>query len=188
MNINAKVQHIDYNKLLHRIQIPSKSKGPLANFFTKTVKVAVSPFVVRKLIQSPSILKRLIFSVAEEYGVTISELVIDSKVFSQGNSENNNFMKASILINSVNYETLTKFIVETIDSKTKVAHDVTFTEVLRIIKPFIGETIATIPLSAISELFELLIKDKIISLAINYGIAVSNIILEPSKVENQNNN
>ncbi|MCL2425427.1 MAG: hypothetical protein FWD05_03715 [Oscillospiraceae bacterium] len=179
MIINAKLCYIDFKKLITRIQTPSKSKGSLANFFAKTIKVAISPFVVRKMIHSPSILKRLVFSVAEEYGIAISKLTVDSKVFFKPDTKHSDFIKVSILVDNIDYVTVSKFITETLDSTNEVSHNTTLTEVLRIIKPFIGETMATIPPSAISELFDLLAKEKIVELARNYGIAVSNITLTP---------
>jgi len=177
MNISAKLNHIDYGKLLTRIQTPDKSKGPLANFFAKTIKVAISPFVIKKLLNSPSILRRLIFSVADDYGITISELSIESKVFSQPCVESDRALNASIIIGSIDYAMLSKVIVESLDSKNTIKRDATLLEVVRIIKPFIGETIATIPPYAIVELFELLVKDKVIESVKKYGIEVSNITL-----------
>jgi len=181
MNINAKLHCIDFDKLLTHIQTPNKTKGPLANFFTKTVKIAISPFVVKRVINSPSILKRLIFSIADEYGVAISELTINTKVFLPHNrsaeSSCGNFLNASIIIDNIDYSVLSTFILESMNSANKANHNAIQSEAIRIIKPFINETVATIPPSAISELFELLAKDKLIEMAKGYGVTLSDVAL-----------
>jgi len=180
VNVNAKLHYVDYNKLLMRIQTPNKSKGLLAGFFAKTARVAISPFIVRKIINTPSILKRLIFNITDDYGVVISELTIDGKIFLQSVNGKGGFLNASIIVDNIDCDKLSALISESINSTGKSNHNATLTDVIRIIKPFIGETIATIPPPAIAELFELLAKDKVIEyVEHNYGIAISDVVLTP---------
>ena len=63
--------------------------------------------------------------------------------------------------------------------KTKDSND-TVSEIIRIVKPFISDTMSTIPTSAISVLFKLLDQNKIIELAGDNGVFLSGITVNSS--------
>ena len=78
----------------------------------------------------------------------------------------------------IDYDKLSKRISESKDKKDSNLNKRVY-ETVRIVKPFIGKTMSTIPPSAIAELFDLLAKEKIIELAGDAGVTISSISVKP---------
>ena len=83
----------------------------------------------------------------------------------------------SVSLESIDWDKLIAALVKP-TKKTK-SNDNTLQEIVRIIKPFIGRTMGTVPPSAIAELFDLLAEDKAIAIAANYGLDISLVSVKP---------
>ena len=179
MYLYSELQHVNFDKLLSRIQGAEKPTGVLFGIASKIIKVALNAFVIKRIFKHTLILKRIILSFVEEYGVTLSTLKVGYGVFAHnGEFGQHRILSASILIDNVNYTLLADVINDSLRSTETKSNNHILTEVIKIIKPFIDETMATVPPSAIVELFELLARDKVIELAQNCGITISSIKLE----------
>jgi len=178
MYLYSELQHINFDKLLSRIQGAEKPITVLAGIASRVAKVALSAFVIKRIIKHPSLLRRIILRFTEEYGVILSELSVGDNAFVQNKESESKAFNATVFIDSINYSKLTDVISESLKSTGRESNNHTLAEVIRIIKPFIGETMATVPPSAIVELFELFAREKVIELAKNCGITISSIKLE----------
>ena len=178
MYLYSELHHINYDKLLSRIQAAEKPITVLSGIALRVVKVALSAFVIKRIIKHPSLLRRIILRFTEEYGVILSELGVGDNVFAQNKESEHKILNVTVLIDSINYSKLADVINESLKSTGRENNNHTLTEAIRIIKPFIAETMASVPPSAIVDLFELLARDKVIELAQNCGITISSIQLE----------
>ncbi|MCL2663281.1 MAG: hypothetical protein FWE83_08150 [Oscillospiraceae bacterium] len=178
MFICSELQHINFDKLLSHIQSAEKPKTVLSGIVSDIAKVALNTFVIKRIIKHPFILHRIILGFAEEYGVTLSGLRVGSNAFEHNKESEDCIMDVKVSIESIDYAKLADVISESVKSTGTKTNNHTVTETIRIIKPFIDETMSTIPPSAIVELFELLAREKVIELAQNSGITISDISLE----------
>jgi len=178
MYLYAEIRHIDFDKLLSHIQDAEKPKTVLSGIASEIWKVALNPFIIKRLLKHPFVMKRIILGFAEEYGVTFYGLKVGYGVFAHNGESENCILNAMVLIDNINYSKLADVISDMLKSAGTKNNNHTVTEVLRIIKPFISETMETVPLSAIVELFELLAREKVIVLAQNCGITISDILLK----------
>ena len=89
-------------------------------------------------------------------------------------------LNISVSIESSDYKTLLNTI-EPNSQKTGKSNNngKVVGEVIRIVKPFIADTLSTIPPSAIAELFDLLARDKVVDLAKKYGVHLSAVDIKP---------
>jgi len=177
MYLYSELQHINYDKLLSRIQAADKPKTVLSGIVSEVSKVALSAFVIKRIIKHPPLLRRILLRFTEEYGFTLSELRVGDNAFAQNKKSGSKILNATVFIDNINYTKLTDVISESLKSTETESTNHTLTEVIRIIKPFIAETMATVPPSAIVELLELFARDKAIELAQNCGITISSIQL-----------
>jgi len=177
MYIYSGLQHINFDKLLSHIQDAEKPKTVLAGIVSGIAKTALSTFVIKRIIKHPFILHRLILGFAEEYGVALSGLRVGSNVFEHTKKSEECIIDVKVSIGNIDYAKLADVISESLKSTGTKTNNRTVMETIRIIKPFIGETVATVPPSAIVELFELFAREKVIELAQNCGITISDISL-----------
>ena len=178
MYLYSELQYINFDKLLSRIEAAEKPITVLSGIALSVVKVALSAFVIKRIIKHPSFLRRIILRFTEEYGVILSGLRVGDNAFAQNKESEYKILNATILIDSIDYTKLADAISESLKSTGRESNNHTLTEAIRIIKPFIAETMATVPPSAIVELFELFAREKVIKVAQNCGISISNISLE----------
>jgi hypothetical protein len=178
MYIYSGLQHINFDKLLSRIQSAERPKTVLSGIVSDIAKVALNAFILKRIIKHPFILHRVILGFAEEYGVALSGLRVGNNTLKNNKTSEDCIMDVKVSIESIDYSKLADIINESMKSTGTKTNNSTVTETIRIIKPFIGETMATVPPSAIVELFELLARDKVIELAQNSGITISDISLE----------
>jgi len=82
-------------------------------------------------------------------------------------------------IKSIDYNKLIGAISESMPKEDSKSGAI-FAEVLKIVKPFAGQTLKTIPPSAIVGLFDLLVRDKIVDMAEKHGVKISSITLKHS--------
>jgi len=186
MYLYSELRHINFDKLLSRIQGAEKPITVLSGIVARVVKVALSAFVIKRIIKHPSILRRIILRFTEEYGVFLSELRVGDNAFTQSKESESNILNATVLIDSINYTKLAGVISDSLKSTGTESNNHTLTEAIRIIKPFIAETMGTVPPSAIVELFELFARDKVIELVQNCGIVISSIKLEANTPSGKN--
>ena len=178
MYLYSELQHINFDKLLSRIQDVEKPITVLSGIALRVVKVTLNAFIIKRIIKHPSLLRRIILRFTEEYGVFLSKLKVGDNAFAQNRESERKILNATVLIDNINYTKLAGVISESLKSTGTESNNHTLTEAIRIIKPFINETMATVPPSAIVDLFELLARDKVIELARNCGITISSIKLE----------
>ena len=178
MYLYAEIRRINYYKLLSHIQDAGKPKVVLSGIVSDIFKGALNVFVIKKILKQPFILKRIILGFAEEYGVSFSELKVGYGVFAHDGESENCIINAIVLIDNVNYTKLADVISESLKSAGMEKINNKVAGAIRIIKPFIDETMSTVPQSAIKELFELLAREKVIELAQRSGITISDISLD----------
>ena len=185
------VRNIDYDALFGQIEAAtgdSTSKqenhtgfstkivsnlGWLFNLFAKMTP----DFLLAKIIDSK---KKALLDLAKDYGVCLTFLTVDSEPPKMPNKAERNMLNISVSIKSIDYKTLLNAI-EPNSQKTGKVNDNgnVVGEVVRIVKPFIADTLSTIPSAAIVELFDLLARDKVVDLAKKYGVQLSAIDIKP---------
>ena len=189
--LNAVVSDIDYDVLLGRIEAAAKNStgkqenrpgfpmeivsnlGWLANLLAQMVP----DFVFAKIIDTR---KKALTDLAKDYGVHLSFLTADSQPVKMMNKGERYMLNISVSIKNIDYKTLLNAI-EPNSQKTGKSNNKgnVVGEVIRIVKPFIADTLSTIPPSAIAELFDLLARDKAVDLAKKYGVQLSDIDIKP---------
>lgn len=176
IQIYAELGGINYEKLLSRIGQEKKRQSKLAAFI---LKIALNTFVLKNAIKHPLLLKTPIVNLATDYGILLNKLKIGGDTLIQKNSESKGLLNISVMIESIDYSKIISIVNESSKNEKDSVKDATLPEIIRIIKPFIEDTMAMIPSSAIAELFDLLAKDKVIALTGNYGISLSSISITP---------
>jgi len=169
--VYAELYGIDYVKFLSRLQKERARQSLLSSFLLRFAK---SAFILKRVVSHPLLMKKQIVKLADYYGVTFSVLMIGDDVLIQNRLGGRSMLNISVSVDSIDYGK----IVDIIGESAKGGTNSVLPEVARILKPFIGETMATVPPSAIAELFDLLGKDKVVGLLGNYGIAVSEVSVE----------
>ena len=172
--VYAEINSIDYEQLLSSIQEKKELNKIIKAFVTK-------PLGLRTIKRSLGVISPIIKKEAKKYGLVFSVLRIDDNTLIHQETGGKNMLDILASIENIDYHKMAEAIsASTSKRKTKVSND-KVPEVIRIIKPFIGDTMATIPTSAISELFDLLIRNKITELAGDYGVYLSGISVSPSE-------
>ena len=181
MQLYVKLHHIDYGKMLSRIQDQNQNPkedlsgclGGLIRTFGK-LGLLTNSFTIgiaKKFIKSS------VTDLTKGYGIYLSVLEIRGITIIRENRGGDNMLNISASIANIDWDKL----MDTMGGPAKKSNgnDDILREVVRIIKPFIGETMATIPNEAIAELFDLLARDKVIDVAWDYGVEVSDITVLP---------
>jgi len=170
IELYARLERIDYDKLLSRIQ-SREGLGTLASWF---VKAPVISFGLKRawLMRSP--LRKL----AEGYGVSLTLLRLNSKTLIDKGGRG--MLNLSVSIESIDYQKLAGAISAWMRSEGGIGSE-TLRKVAETVKPFIGETMSTIPPDAIAKLFDLLARDVLIEKAGSLGVKISEVSLEPDE-------
>jgi hypothetical protein len=171
----AELYHIDYKKLLSQIQEQKEmSVGAplwLIEFLGKLLTSHVG-FLLNIVIP-----RGKIAGFAEEYGVTFTKLIIKDVTLIKTKTGGSNMLNISASIDKVEWGKLLS-VLGGPAKKPKVGDD-TLQKVIKIVEPFIANTMDTIPNEAIAELFNLLARDKVMALARNYGVRLSGVSVKP---------
>lgn len=177
IQLNAELHHIDYEKLLSRIQDAKEKQAGIPYWLVKIAGKLLTSNI--GFIMKPITLftKNRISVFAEGYGIYFTELSIKDVTLIRTENEGGNMLDISVSIEKIDWDKLVSVIGGI--SNRAFDNNGTLPEVVRIIKPFVNETMATIPLNAIAELFDLLVKDKVVGLAEDYGVTVSEISVKP---------
>ena len=190
MQLYAELQHIDYDKLLSHIRGAYKNTHKRQDFFSSLFsgftnglkqffgKLVINPWILKKITENPSFLKSPAAKLSQKYGVLFTVLKIESDTLISKKTGEKNMLNISATIGDIDYDRLARRITESKDRKDGVGNERIY-EAVRIVKPFIDKTMATIPPSAIAELFELFARDKIIKLAGEAGVTISNVSVKP---------
>ena len=174
--VYAEIYSIDYEKLLSRIQEKRELKKIIKVFVTK-------PFGLKTIMRSIGLINPIIKKEAKKYGLAFSVLRIvdNNQVYKNEGEGGNSILNIFASITDIDYQKMAEAIsASTSKKKTKDSND-TVSEVIRIVKPFINDTMSTIPTSAISELFDVLIRNKITKLAGDYGVSLLDISVNSSE-------
>lgn len=176
IQVFAVIEDIDYGVMTMHVQ-KRKEHGVLVSLFsTLGMGILLNPFVLRKAVEHPSILKHQIKKLAGEYGVSLSALEIGDNVIEDNGADDRGKYKISITINHINYDKLAGAIGKAKGKIDEAASEAS--EAAKIIKPFISTTMATVPPQAVVELFEVLGRDRLIKLAGDYGVTVESVAVE----------
>jgi hypothetical protein len=124
------------------------------------------------------LLKHRISKSAKTYGISLAELRIKSGAAPGGAvAGSGEMLSISVSVKNIDYGKLAAGI-EDITRASEIGSSNALSKAAGIVKPFIGKTMATIPLPAVAELFDLLARDKVIELADNYGVTISSIFMK----------
>jgi len=172
----AVIEDIGYDTMAATLR-KKKEHGVLHSILSAMgIGLLTHPFILRKAIEHPTILKHQIKKHATEHGINLSILEIGEKVLEHKEKRGKKMLDISISIKSIDYNKLSSTIGETAHNAESMNN--TVSEVAKIVKPFISETMATIPIDAIPKLFELLGKDKVVEMAEKYGVVVDGVALD----------
>ena len=168
---------VDYEKLLLRIHEHKKKQTAIPPWLLEVLgRLLTSPAGLALNLIAP-LAKGRIIDFSGSCGVYFSELIIRDVNIIKTKREGRNMLDISVSVASVEWDKLA----DTLIGRTKSGGNgnTTLQDLVRIVKPFIAETMATIPPAAIVELFGLFAKEKAIELAGRHGIVVSDISVTP---------
>ena len=186
MQIYTVIHSIDIDKLLVRIGSDKKPLGCLLSLVSLLPK-AVTRFAMKPMLQHivkrPTRIKSQIENLADEYGLSLSLLRVGDDKIIENMMEGAHMLNVSVSVDDIDYDKLVGIINESLlkrsygdgEKNNMVVHDI-----IKIVKPFIGKTMATVPTSAIAELLNLLAIDKIVEMAGNYGVKLSKVAVKGS--------
>ena len=186
MQVYAVIHRIDFDKLLSRIGSDKKPLGCLLSLVSLLPK-AVTRFAMKPMLQHivkrPTRIKSQIENLADEYGISLSLLRVGDDTIIKNIMEGAHMLNVSVSIDDIDYDKLVEIINESLQKRSSEVIDKSsgvVQDVVRIVKPFIGKTMATVPFTAIAELLNLLAIDKAVELAGNYGVKLSKVSVEGS--------
>jgi hypothetical protein len=173
MQIYAELHSIDYTKLLEfaRARLKKKTmKIPrIAGFAAGALNSRLAQPLIHGTIRST--VRRWL--TANDIGIDFAALKIDGRVLLHTKKGEPNMFNFSTSVD-IDYSKLVAALSE-LQTKGK---GLPLDKILEIVKPFIGETMKTIPPSAIAELFELVAKDIVVEKATDFGVKISAISLK----------
>jgi len=176
IQLNAKLHSIDYSKLLNKVQKQDEKGLPhwlirlLGELLTGPISGLAKSLIPKKKVEE----------FAREYGLLFTKLEINGIALIKNKSEDDYILSIFINVENVDWKTFASFLSGK-SKKYKEQNNTTTSAAIEIIKPFINNTMATVPLSVIIELFDLIGQDKIIKLAEGCGVTVSSIKIKPGK-------
>ena len=179
IQLYGELHSIDYEILASHIQVPLEMRKPVPHWLIKLLgKILVSHFsgILRLIIP-----KKEIQDFFKEYGVSFSKLELKDISLIEETTDFNNMLNITVSIDRVDWDVLSDRLdgipVSGGSSNLKNG-DSQIQQVAEIVKPFINDTVATVPPSAMVELFDLLGKDKVMEWAESYGVTVSAITVK----------
>ena len=175
IHIYAELHSIDYDKLLAGVTEHKAARGVPFWLIKLLGELLTGPLsgVLRCFIP-----KRKLHDFVEEYGVSLNVLKVKGITLLEERVHSECLLKLSGNISKVDWDVLSKSLKSTANKEKTDSKSKLLPEIIKIIKPFIGETMATVPPSAVVALFELLGRDKLIEFAGNHGIMVSTISIK----------
>jgi len=179
IKLYGELQSIDYDVLISHIQAPHEKRKPVPHWLIKLLgKILESHFSGILRLFAP---KKEVQEFLEEYGVSFSKLEIKGFPLIEKPTRGKNMLNITVSIDSVNWDVLADRLSGiSLSSSNSGVNDnaIQIQQVAEIVKPFINDTMATVPPSAMVELFDLLGKDKVVELAGSCGVKVSMISIE----------
>ena len=163
------IKSIDYNHVAEFI-IHGLNKSGFNTFVLSLVKAVKHFFGRRNTIHIIS--PRILSWVEKNIGIAATIKNLDS--FVNIKSGGDNMYNINVSIGAIDFGKLGSRI-NNPRAKTRDTNSSKLNEVVRIVTPFIGKTIETIPAEAITELFNLLGRDKVFEIAGDYGIELKDI-------------
>ncbi|MCL1982599.1 MAG: hypothetical protein FWG53_05900, partial [Clostridiales bacterium] len=113
-----------------------------------------------------------------EYGVSLSVLKIGGDTLIHERTGGSNMLKITASIESIDYGKLARAISRPRKTNAAESGD-KLMKAANILEPFIDNTMATMPASALAELFALFAKEKVVEMADWYGIKLADVSMEP---------
>jgi hypothetical protein len=153
ISVTATITRIDYDKLINHLQeegTQANKQNPVLANLIKVAALAPMPVISKQI-------KKIIEEQADTHGISLGVLEIgDSPASLEGMDKHNLYKIVASL--DVDFDKLAKTISKSTKKQKGNSGD-TLEEILGIVKPFINETMATIPPSAIAKLTKLLVRD-----------------------------
>ena len=175
IQLYGELQSIDYQKLLSKLEEPKHPHKHVPIWLIKLLSELLESHI--SSILRPFIPKRKIKHLTEDFGISFSVLKIKDIDLIEHKTNADNMLSIIAKIDHVNWGKLSA-IINSATKKVEIEQENPLPEIIKIIKPFINDTMATVPPSAMVELFKLLAKDKIIELASINGIKTSEVLVE----------
>jgi len=176
IQLHAELQSIDYAKLLYKIQEPDKKGVPhwviklLGELLTSSVSGIAKILIPKGKIRD----------FAAEYGLSFSKLEVKGINLVKKITEADNMLYISAFIKKVDWNIFAGILSGT--AKNQREQDNThISEAFEIIKPFINDTMATVPSSAIVAMINLFGQDEVIRYAGDCGVIISSLSITPGK-------
>jgi len=179
IKIYGELHSIDYRVLISHIQAPHEKRKPVPHWLVKLLgKLLFSHISGFLRLFVP---KSEIHEFLEAYGVSFSKLELKGISLIDKTPSEQNMLNISVSIDSVDWDVLSDKLsdISSIGNELAAGDSAEKTrQLVEILKPFINDTMATIPPSAIVQLFDLLGKDKLVELAKSCGVVVSDVLIE----------
>ncbi|MCL1808442.1 MAG: hypothetical protein FWG42_01585 [Clostridiales bacterium] len=174
MQIYAKLHSIDYGKLLAQIEHAKKRLGNTSGLLQIGGALATTPLSLKIIAKRPSLIRSPVTNLLKEYGVSLSPLIIGNDTLISEEKGGSSMLSISASIESIDYGKLARAVSR--PKKTNAASESDkLIKAVKILEPFIDSTMATVPASAIAELFVLLAKERVVELAEEYGVAIADV-------------
>jgi len=179
IQLYGELHSIDYETLAAIIQTPPDNRSPIPQWMIKFLgNTLTSHFsgILRLIVP-----KKEIREFIEVYGVSFSKLELKGILLIDEIAGADNILTISISIKSVDWDVLADRLISISESSgiSELSDDEKQAErVAEIVKPFINDTMKTVPMAAVIELFEVLWKDELIKLMESCGVVISEILIE----------
>jgi len=175
IQLYGELHSINYQKLLSKLEEPKHPHKHVPIWLIKLLSELLESHI--SSILRPFIPKRKIKHLTEDFGISLSILKIKDIDLIEHKTNADNMLSITAKIDHVNWDKLSASL-NRAAKKVEIEQENLLPEIIKIIKPFINNTMSTVPPSAYVELFELLAKDKVVESAGLYGIAISEVSVE----------
>lgn len=179
-HISIFINEIDYGILLGRIKMAVGNKSSVKNQGRngRLLKI-LRPFVGIINVLPNIFIENQIMKQAAKFGIYTTVYIENNKAKIKALNERKiiTMLNLSASIEKIDYQKLINTIQGSSASK---GGSLVVPDVIKIIEPFLAETMKTIPDAAIAELFMLLGRDKIVEMAQDYGVKISHLSMTDS--------
>ena len=170
MQINIQINCINYSEFCSRL-LYKKERSKVATWLTSSRRI------VKIGLKNPGRLKSIITDLADNYGASLGSVSIDNDIIINNGPGDKNTWNISITIEKVDYDKLADIIVESMTNPKPPDTNSTFLQIVKILQPFINETMATVPPDAITELLNITTKERVVEFAKHCGLEVAEMFV-----------
>ena len=168
IHILAEIDNIDYQVFCRRLAKPKDKGGmwsKIASFFIKPGLLSLVPL---------GFIGNQIRKICSEYGISLSTMHIDKEAPTYRKRGGLCMFNISTSL-EIDYEKLARTVAESMGKNSIGGSNSTIVELVRIVAPFINNTMATVPPTALLQIFDLLARDKVVKAAESWGVKLVNL-------------